>query len=100
MTLHLIWESFFVTPIVFSLVNYTHQKGKGGCPTFIGPVLLHHQMQHSMYNYFLNQITSLKPEVRNVKAVRMDGELTLCVISTNDKYSYKSFHTCSNKGHE
>ena len=33
---------FFVTPIVFPLVNYMHGKSKGGCPTFIGPVLLHH----------------------------------------------------------
>ena len=69
---------FFVTPIVFPLVNYTHQKGKGGCPTFIGPVLLHHQMQHTMYSYFLNQIISLKPGVRNVKAVGTDGEHALC----------------------
>ena len=67
-----------MTPIVFPLVNYTHRKDKGGCPTFIGPVLLHHQMQHDTYSYFLNEITLLKPEVRNVKAVRTDGELALC----------------------
>ena len=30
----------YVTPIVFPLVNYTCQKSKGGCPTFIGPVLI------------------------------------------------------------
>ena len=35
-------------------------------------------MQHSTYSYFLNQITLLKPEVRNVKALGTDGELALC----------------------
>ena len=69
---------FFVTPIVFPLVNYVHRKTTGGCPTFIGPVLLHHQMQHTTYSYFLNQIISLKPAVRNTKAVGTDGELALC----------------------
>ena len=69
---------FYVTPIVFPLVNYTHRKSKGGCPTFIGPVLIHHQMQHSTYSYFLNQIISLKPAVRNVKVIGTDGELALC----------------------
>ena len=68
----------FVTPIVFPLVNYMHRKSKGGCPTFIGPVLLHHQMQHSTYSYFLNHIISLMPEIKNVRAVGTDGELALC----------------------
>ena len=68
---------FFVTPIVFPLVNYVHRKSSGGCPSFIGPVLLHHQMQQSTYSYFLNQIISLKPSIRNVKAFGTDGELAL-----------------------
>ena len=35
-------------------------------------------MQHSTYSYFLNHIISLKPEIKNVRAVGTDGELVLC----------------------
>ena len=67
---------FYVTPIVFPLINYVQKKNK--CPpTLIGPVLIHHQMQFSTYSYFLNQIVSLKPEIRQIKAVGTDGEIAL-----------------------
>ena len=69
----------FVTPIVFPLITYIHKKNK--CPpTLIGPVLIHHQMQFAMYSYFLNQIVSLKLEIRNVKAVGTDGEAALYLL--------------------
>ena len=34
-------------------------------------------MQFATYSYFLNQIVSLKPEIRNVKAVGTAGETAL-----------------------
>ena len=69
--------SFFVTPIVFSLLRYTHRRG-GGSPTFVGPVLIHHQLQYQSYNYFLSQLLSLKPDICEVKSVGSDGEIALC----------------------
>ena len=70
--------NFFVTPIVFPLVRYVHRKTSGGSPSFVGPVLLHHQITHGTYSYFLNHLVALKPEIRQVKAVGTDGELALC----------------------
>ena len=69
---------FFVTPIVFSLIHYAHRKTSSGSPSFIGPVLLHHQMTYGTYSYFLNHLLTLKPDIRQVKAVVTDGELALC----------------------
>ena len=69
--------SFFVTPIVFPLVNYINRKSKGS-PTMIGPVLIHHQMIQGTYSYFFNEIMSLKPEIRKVQAIGTDGEAALC----------------------
>lgn len=54
-------------PIVFPLVKYVHKKNKG-CPTFMGPVLIHQEMHHGVYNYFLNQLISLRPELKQIKA--------------------------------
>ena len=42
----------FVAPIVFPLVCYTQRKTSGGAPSFIGPILLHHQMNYGTYSYF------------------------------------------------
>ena len=70
--------NFFVTPIVFPLIHYAHRKTSGGSPSFIGPVLLHHQMTYGTYSYFLNHLLTLKPDIRQVKAVGTDGELALC----------------------
>ena len=69
---------FFATPIVFLLIKSSHRKTSGGSPTFIGPVLLRHQMNYGTYSYFLNHILSLKPDIKQVKAVGTDGELALC----------------------
>ena len=69
--------SFFVTPIVFPLLDYTHRKNKGN-PSFIGPVLIHQQMHYGVYNYFLTQVVSLKPHVKHVKTIGTDGEQALC----------------------
>ena len=35
-------------------------------------------MHHGVYNYFMTQLVSLKPEVKQIKAVGTDGELALC----------------------
>lgn len=69
--------NFFVTPIVFPLVEYIHRKNKG-CPTFMGPVLIHQEMHHGVYNYFLNQLVSIRPELKQIKVVGKDGEAALC----------------------
>ncbi len=67
--------NFFVTPIVFPLVEYIKNKG---CPTFMGPILIHQEMHHGVYNYFLNQLISIRPELKQIKAIGTDGELALC----------------------
>ena len=69
--------SFFVTPIVFPLVAYTHRKNKGN-PSFIGPVLIHQNMHFGIYKYFLTQLVLLNPHVKHVKAIGTDGEQALC----------------------
>ncbi len=35
-------------------------------------------MNYGTYNYFLNQLISLKPEIKQIRAVGTDGELALC----------------------
>ena len=35
-------------------------------------------MHHGVYNYFMTQLVSLKPEVKQIKAVGTDGELAIC----------------------
>lgn len=68
---------FFVTPIVFPLMKYVHRFG-GGSPTFIGPVLLHHQMNYATYSYFLNHLVSLKSDKKKIKVFGTGGEIALC----------------------
>ena len=69
---------FFVTPIVFPLVKYSHRNSRGGSPSFIGPILLHHNMNYATYSYFINHLVSLKPAMKRVQVFGTDGELALC----------------------
>jgi hypothetical protein len=68
--------AFFVTPLVFALrMLVTKQHGKS--PTYLGPMLIHQTQKFSSYHFFASQLAGLRKEVRNVRAIRTDGEIAL-----------------------
>ena len=68
--------SFFVTPIVF-LHKAFMTKRSHKSPVFLGPILIHQQMNTHAYCFFAHQLQVLLPSLSNIQAFGTDGELAL-----------------------
>ena len=63
----------FVTPLVF-LHTVFISKCTQKHPIFLGPVLIHQQMNTQVYSYFAHQIQILLPSLKQIRAFGTDGK--------------------------
>ena len=73
---------FYVTPLVFQLKQFV-KKHTEEHPIFLGPLLIHNRLNYASYSYFAHQIVSLKPQLRNIRAIGTDGEEALYTAMKN-----------------
>ncbi len=67
---------FYVTPMVFKLKQFVRKQSNCN-PICLGPILVHQRQQCGSYSYFANQLTTLRPKLKGIKAVGTDGESAL-----------------------